>query len=202
MSEIAQQKDDIDRMIGFIEHEATQLLHELRIRGVEDYNSEKAKIVNLKSFSLKKTYEKKEEEIESDFLSKVSGIKNAKNQEILKKKRKILHIVFNNLIQRLKKENINTRILDSVSEIILKNKNDKMILTVAEKDKNIADKYSEEKYPGRIIVKVSKKDDFLGGVLATSEDTKTVCDNSYGNRVMILWEKHAGEIGRLLNFIE
>ncbi|WUR03457.1 V-type proton ATPase subunit E 1 (VMA4) [Vairimorpha necatrix] len=176
---------DIERMITFIKHEAEEKVKEIEIRSIQEYNTEKALIITQELDKMEKDlfYNQKQEEIRK--FKEESNIINKYNLEYVKKKNEIINEIFSLLEEKIKEEKLTEELIkETVSKI-----GGEYFVLCKEEDKKIV-----RKMLGNVEIK--KVEEFLGGIILVSKDSKTVIDNSYKSRIESIKKYHSSEIIR------
>lgn len=175
--------DELQRMIDFINYEAKEKINELKIKGIEEYNTEKAKHLHHLQTEMHKLAEIKRNELESKYQTKITMIRNKHKLHYLTEKENVLKILLERVKERLKMSRLNKNLIPEF---------DNPIFYVNEKDKE----FIKKNYPNSIIKKL--QDEYIGGVILTNKDKSVVVDNSYLTRLRTLKEKHISIISNMI----
>ncbi|KAM0675672.1 V-ATPase V1 sector subunit E [Gurleya vavrai] len=184
---------NIERMTSFIKLEAQEKANEIKIKYFEEYNAEKAKIVRNETIEIERNYKNSEKELQIDFVTKISDIRNKFNILFLKKKEEKANEFIKKVKDCCKEKNLEKKLIlqcfDSVDE-------KEIICYCFKKDRESVKSVGKER---KMEIEIRELDEkFLGGIILESKDGKTKCDNSFRKRCEVLREKYFCEIAHNL----
>lgn len=168
--------NNIEKMTAFIYHEAKEKANEILIKAHEEYNLEKAKIVLLESEKIEKEMIKKVKEINTEFNTKTSEIRNKYKMKIMEKRAAIIDCLLAEVSEELKKSTYSDEL---VKEALLTIKEDNLVLYVDGDYRNVI------KETG-LNVEIRRGN----GLVVESVDGKSRCDNSFRARVEVFRKNH------------
>lgn len=181
---------DIERMITFINHEVEEKIKEIEIKGIQEYNSEKAKLIKEQTEKIEDNLINNQRELESKKFRVESNIISKYRQMYIEKKNEILQNLFKKVEARVKDEAITEKFIENTLAKVKLNKND-FYLFCQSKDKKIV--------KNKINVEIKELDDkALGGLIIVSKDGRTVIDNSYTTRIEIINDQYVSDINNIV----
>lgn len=168
-----QEKATIDKMITFIYFEAKEKINELKIKALQDYNTEKSRLIKEASDIEEIKLKKLTDEIRISRIKNLSDVKMQYKLKLSQKKLEKVNLLFNKAEERLK----NVRLSQNLIIETLKNvEGDNLIAYLLPEDQNRIQ-------TSRIKTIRDLDPSFLGGIILTNEDESEIVDNSFLKRL-------------------
>ncbi|KAF9764652.1 V-type proton ATPase subunit E [Nosema granulosis] len=181
---------DIERMITFINHEVEEKIKEIEIKGIQEYNSEKAKLIKEQTNKIEDEFISKQQEIECKKFRIESNIISKYRQMYIEKKNEILRSIFKKVEEKVKQENLTQKFIKSTLSKV----------KLSEKEYYAYCKSQDKKLLKNVVsVEVKEMDEkALGGIIIVSKDGKTIIDNSYLTRIEVIKDLYVSDINNIL----
>lgn len=183
-----QEKATIDKMITFIYFEAKEKINELKIKALEDYNTEKSRLIkeatDIEEIKLKELTD----EIRISRLKKLSDVKMQYKLKLSEKKLEKVNLIFRKAEARLKNARLSQNLItESLNNI----EGDNLIAYLLPPDHN--------RIQSQRIREIRDLDpSFLGGIILTNADESEIVDNSFLKRLETIRSKGMPEINKKL----
>lgn len=182
------EKETIDKMVTFIYFEAKEKINELKIKAVEDYNTEKSRLIKEASDREEINLKKQLEEIKTSRLKKLSDVKMQYKLKLAEKKLKHVNLIFQSAEKRLMNvrlsQNLITETLNAIEE-------DNLIAYVLPADSNRVTNT-------RISEIRDLNQDYFGGIIVTNSDESIIVDNSFKKRLETVRYTGMDKISKIL----
>ncbi|KAM0685217.1 V-ATPase V1 sector subunit E [Conglomerata obtusa] len=187
------QDTNIERMTSFIQLEAQEKANEIRIKSIEDYNTEKAKLVRAETEDIEANYETKLKELEIEFITKIGEIKNKYNMEFHKKKAEIARDFMILVQEECKKKPLSKEMAEECFDRV---DDSELYAYCLKSDKDVVKAIIKER---KLDCEIKEMDvNNIGGIIVESRNGETVCDNSYLKRCEVVRERYFCEIANEL----
>lgn len=181
---------DIERMITFINHEVEEKIKEIEIKGIQEYNSEKAKLIKEQTEKIEDDFITNQRDLECKKFRVESSIISKYRQMYIEKKNEILQKVLRKVEAKVKEEEITSKFIENTLAKVKLHKNDYYVLCQG-RDKKIV--------KSKLNVEIKELDDkALGGMIIVSKDGKTIIDNSYTTRMEIIKDMYVSDISNIM----
>lgn len=180
---------DIERMITFIKHEAEEKVKEIEIRAIQEYNTEKARLIKQEIDNVERSFTNKQKHLEVKKLKSESNIINKYKLLFVHEKEKIILEIFSELENISRNQILSAELINETVEKM--NKKDFFVMC-CEKDKKIV-----KKVLGNVEIR-DLCESALGGIILISADKKTIIDNSYKTRIDSIKKYYCSELVNLI----
>lgn len=179
---------DIERMMTFINHEADEKIREMRIKAIQEYNTEKARIIKEETAKAENEFVLRQKEIEKKRVMAENSLINSYKQEYLKEKAGILNEIYREVLEQCSKKPLSPSLIAQCVEKI----DGDFIVYCSERDMETVRRLYKDVEVRRMV------DGGMGGVMLCSVDHDTIVDNSFASRVETVKETFEAGIGRVI----
>lgn len=179
---------DIERMMTFINHEAEEKIKEMRIKAIQEYNTEKARIVKEETMKAENSFVQRQKEIERRRIMVENSLMNAYKQKYLKEKVKILDEIYEESLSMCSRKPLNI----SLVEQCVNNVDGEFVIYCNKKDKKAVQKHYKD-VEIRDMIKEG-----VGGAIVCLVDHNTVVDNSYMTRMKTIKDMFEARISKII----
>ncbi|KAM0672454.1 putative subunit E of vacuolar ATP synthase [Ordospora colligata] len=179
---------DIDRMMAFINHEADEKIKEMKIKAIQEYNAEKARIIKEETMKEENEFMMKQREIESKRVMTESSLENLYRQKYLQEKVKILKNIYRDVLKECLAKPLNALLIDEC----MKKMEDDFIVYCNNKDVEIVKNHCKD---AEIREMVSAG---TGGIILCSKDYKSIVDNSFTSRLETIKNMFEADINKVI----
>ncbi|KAH9412318.1 putative ATP synthase [Ordospora pajunii] len=179
---------DIERMMAFINHEADEKIKEMKIKAIQEYNAEKARIIKEETMKEENEFMMKQREIENKRVMTESSLENVYRQKYLQEKVRILDNIYKIVLKVCSAEPLNELLIDEC----MKKMEDDFIVYCSKKDVEVVKKHCRD---AEIREMVSAG---IGGIILCSKDYKSIVDNSFASRLETIKSMFEAEINKAI----
>lgn len=175
-------------MITFINHEADEKIKEMRIKAIQEYNTEKARIVKEETIKAENSFILKQKDIENKRIMAENSLMNAYRQKYLQRKVEILDDIYQEALDMCSRKPLDSSLVSQCIEKI----DGKFIIYCNEKDRKTVEGQCNDAEIRNMV------DGGVGGVILCSKDYSTIVDNSFASRMEIVKETFEAEISKII----
>ncbi|OIR58773.1 MAG: V-type proton ATPase subunit E [Amphiamblys sp. WSBS2006] len=203
MSAQKEEGQEMNKMIAFIMQEALDKVSELELKGEEEHNIEKAKIVRQNTSALEEKAHKKKKEFLRQKQIRDSGQKTKTSLEVLEVKRELIDSLFDEaecrVKARLAKDGaLNGAVLSRlISEAVEQIALEEAVVRCLERDFPLVRQICEDK-AGIEASLFFMQEAELGGVIVESKNSNIWCKNTIKSRLDMAKEKLLPRISSVL----
>eukprot|EP00917_Polyrhabdina_sp_WS-2016_P032095 GHVP01068497.1.p1 GENE.GHVP01068497.1~~GHVP01068497.1.p1 ORF type:complete len:231 (-),score=62.68 GHVP01068497.1:126-818(-) len=204
----ANQEKEMSKMIAFIMQEALDKVSELEIRGDEEYEIEKARIVRQETVILEENAEKKKKEFQRQRKIRHAGQKTKINMHVLEVKREIMDEIFietqNRIQMKIQEdEKFNKNMLKEllIEGIEILGEADVSVMCLVRDHglvKDICNELCVEKNDSLTLLDSPIPEDSIGGLIVQSSNGKIWCNNTLKKRFGLAKDSAIAEFGKIL----
>ncbi|TPX37100.1 hypothetical protein SmJEL517_g00908 [Synchytrium microbalum] len=190
---------EMNKMVSFIKQEALEKAREIKVKGDEEFNIEKAKLVRQETLAIEAFYEKKKKQAEVQRKIAQSNHINKSRLRVLQARQEVLNDIFTEARGKLatltKDPKAYSKLLaDSIAEGLYKLMDDEVTVQCRKADTPLAKaaaaeaskQYSDTfKRPVKVTIDEANPlpDSSAGGVVISSMEGRVRCDNTLERRL-------------------
>lgn len=179
---------DIERMMTFINHEADEKIKEMHIKAIQEYNTEKARIIKEETVKAENSFVLKQKEIEKRRVMAENSLANVYKLKYLGEKVRILDSIYQEALDICAGQPLNPSLVaQCVSKV-----DGEFFVYCRQKDRSVV----EGLYSDAEIRDLA--DEGIGGVVLCSKDCTTVVDNSFVSRMKTAKDSFEAEINKII----
>jgi V-type H+-transporting ATPase subunit E len=177
---------DVERMIAFINHEADEKIKEMKIKSIQEYNTEKARVIRSETMKEEEEFVLRQKKIEMRRIMAENSLVNSYRLKYLEEKAAILDGICEEVSRRCGAVPLDASL---VRECIDRLDGDYIVYTLG-RDRGVVERELE----GAELREMDGAG--LGGIILCSKDHRTVVDNSYLSRIQAIRKSFASEISK------
>jgi len=208
-------REQLKRMVAFIESEARDKANEIRVRAEEEFQVQKQSIEQTEKQKITKQFERQEKEVEVQRRIAVSNAINQNRLKVLKAREDIVMKLYADAKRQLQtipqnKADYKKLLQQLVLQALLKLQEPNVLVRVREQDRDLvrdvlapaAAAYKEKTGVSSSLsidtTQVLNAQTCAGGVVLMSQDGRIVCDNTLDQRLALAFEKRLPEVRKML----
>jgi V-type H+-transporting ATPase subunit E len=177
---------DVERMVAFINHEADEKIKEMKIKSIQEYNTEKASIIRRETMREEEEFILGQKKAEMRRVMAENTLVNAYKLKYLEEKAAILDEICEEVSKRCRDASLKEALIKECTSKL----DGEFIVYVSNRDREAVEKMLKN-------AELREMDAAgLGGIILCSKDRSTVVDNSYVSRIQAVRSTFVSEINK------